>query len=286
MEPNTTNNNNKKQVWYVTGCTSGLGLALVEKLLENGEFVAGTSRNLEKLSTLSISKHPNFLALETDTVTMSTVKETIKKTIERFGTIDNIVNNAGYPEMGAVEELTSQQLLDQFQVNLHGPWNVIQAVLPHFREKKRGRIYNVSSLAAFLPLNRGGAYSASKSALNGLSEVLQEEVREFGIQIVIVMPGSFESDIRNNAGFPEQGNELDIYHTKDTINERFKRLAQIKIGDPKKYADLVYHINSLPDPPLYLFVGKDATELAQKQIDRYQNDLNRFKHLTGETNFD
>src|SRR3954465_11275320 len=170
------------KVWFVTGASKGLGLPLAKRLLAAGYKVAATSRTADALIKAVGSDHAdNFLPLEVSLTDEHSVKQGIAATLKKFGTIDVVVNNAGYGQVGTLEELTDEESRKNYDINVFGSLNVIRNVMPQFREKGTGRIYNISSVGGFNGNFAGwGIYCSSKFAVAGFTESLAAEVKEFG----------------------------------------------------------------------------------------------------------
>src|SRR5689334_4877562 len=174
------------KVWFVTGSSRGLGRAFVEAALSRGDRVAATAR--KSLTELTEKYGDAVLPLVLDVTDRQAVFDAVDQAHAYFGRLDVIVNNAGYGLSGAVEELGEHQLRNQLDTNLFGPVWVVQAALPFLRDQGSGHIMQVSSVAGLVGLGLGGAYCASKWALEGLSEVLAQEVAGFGVQVTIIEP--------------------------------------------------------------------------------------------------
>jgi len=182
------------KVWFVTGASKGLGLSLVKRLLNEGCKVAATSRTIESLEK-EVGTSANFLPLEVDVIDEKSVNNAIAKTLETFGGIDVVVNNAGYGQLGTLEELSAKEASQNFDTNVFGVLNVIRNVMPHFRSKKSGHIINISSIAGFLGTFPGwGIYNATKFAVAGLTEALSAETKSLGVNATIVYPGYFRTN--------------------------------------------------------------------------------------------
>ena len=179
------------KVWFVTGSSRGLGRNFVEAALSRGDKVAATARNTGHLDELVAAYGDAVLPLELDVTDKAAVFETVKRAKEHFGRLDVIVNNAGYAQFGAIEELTEQQLRDEFETNVFGAVWVIQAALPHLRAQGAGHIIQLSSIAGLIAMPIGGGYQASKWALEALNESLAHEVADFGIRVTVVEPSGF-----------------------------------------------------------------------------------------------
>ncbi len=185
---------NTQKVWFVTGASKGLGLTLVKTLLAKGYNVAATSRTVNSLEK-ELGGSENFLPLGADVVNEKSVRDAIAKTIKQFGGIDVVVNNAGYGQLGTLEELTDSESRENFDANVFGTLNVIRSVMPHFRAKKSGYVINISSIAGFLGAFPGwGIYNATKFAVAGLTEAFSAEVKSMGIHATIVYPGYFKTN--------------------------------------------------------------------------------------------
>jgi NAD(P)-dependent dehydrogenase (short-subunit alcohol dehydrogenase family) len=139
-----------KKVWLVTGASKGLGLSLVKRLLNEGYPVAATSRDVKTLSEEVGHPGASFLPLQMELVNEESVAKGVAEIIQTFGTIDVVVNNAGYGQLGTLEELSDQEARQNFDVNVFGSLNVIRQVMPHFRAKKSGMFFNISSIVGFL----------------------------------------------------------------------------------------------------------------------------------------
>lgn len=173
----------------ITGASSGLGKAVGEYLFHKGHNVFGTSRNPEKVA------NSPFPLLALDLNKPDTIKHCVEKVIEISGRIDVLVNNAGVGILGPIEEIPTDELRSHFETNLFGPIEVMKAVLPHMRNSKSGLIINVTSIAGYTGLPFRGAYSASKGALELLTEAIRMEVKPFGIEVCNLAPGEFATDI-------------------------------------------------------------------------------------------
>ena len=179
-------------VWFVTGASKGLGLALVRVLLSSGYRVAATSRSVAELERV-VGAQPGLLPLQVDLTKEGSVKEAVGKAVEAFGRLDVVVNNAGYSLFGSMEEVSEAEFRQSLDVNLVGPVNVIRAVMPFLREQRSGHVINISSLAGCKGYGNAASYCTAKFALVGLSESLAEEVKTFGIKVTVVAPGYFRT---------------------------------------------------------------------------------------------
>lgn len=270
-----------QQIWFVTGASKGLGLSLVQQLLLQGHKVAATSRNLEDLRK-AVGSHASFLPLAMDLKTEASVKQAIEQTIAHFGKIDVVVNNAGYGLLGSLEELSDAEARDNFDVNVFGSLNVIRQVMPYLREQKSGHIFNISSVGGFTGKFGGwGIYCATKFAVVGFSESLAAEVKEFGVHVTAVMPGYFRTDFltAGSMGLPKQ--QIDAY-TQVRESQAFhqQNMNGNQMGDPEKAGQALIEVASAENPPLHLFLGEDAYNMAYQKMEAVQKDVEAWKTLT------
>ncbi|WP_426582355.1 oxidoreductase [Mucilaginibacter sp. R-33] len=272
--------NNK--VWFVTGASKGLGLALVKKLLNEGYKVAATSRNLSDLTKAVDTQSEQFLPLAVNLTSEDSVQEAVELTVKTFGKIDVIVNNAGYGLLGGIEELTDREARDNFEVNVFGSLNVIRKALPYLRAQKSGHILNVSSIGGFTgAFAGGGIYCATKFAVNGFSETLSAEVAPFGIKVTIVQPGYFRTNFLSAGSLAVPQNQIaDYQNVRDTVNFHQNDMDKQQAGDPEKAAAAMISITNEANPPLNLFLGEDAYGLVEKKLAFVQNELETWKDLT------
>lgn len=272
--------NNK--VWFVTGASKGLGLALVKKLLSEGYKVAATSRNLSDLNKAVDAHNGQFLPLAVNLTNEDSVQEAIELAVKTLGKIDVVVNNAGYGLLGGIEELTDREARDNFEVNVFGSLNVIRKALPYLRAQKSGHILNVSSIGGFTgAFAGGGIYCATKFAVNGFSETLSAEVAPFGIKVTIVQPGYFRTNFLSAGSLAVPQNQIaDYQNVRDTVNFHQNDMDQQQAGDPEKAAAAMISITNEANPPLNLFLGEDAYGLAEKKLAFVQNELQTWKELT------
>ena len=188
------------RVWLVTGCSAGFGRAIAEAALARGDTVVATARRPEAIAVAGPAEHghggrrPRLHRLALDVTDPAAIAHAVDATLERFGRIDILVNNAGHGSVGAVEELTMDELRALFEVMFFGSVELTKAVLPHMRAQGTGAIVQVSSMGGQLAMPAFGAYCAAKFALEGLSEALAGEVEALGIRVLVVEPGAFRTE--------------------------------------------------------------------------------------------
>nr|WP_055505354.1 SDR family NAD(P)-dependent oxidoreductase [Nonomuraea pusilla] len=244
------------KVWFVTGSSRGLGRDFVEAALSRGDKVAATARNAAHLEDLVTAYGDAVLPLALDVTEKAAVFEGVKRAKEHFGRLDVIVNNAGYAQIGAIEELTERQLRDQLETNLFGAVWVIQAALPYLREQGAGHVIQLSSAAGLIAMPLGGAYQASKWALEALNETLAQEVAEFGIKVTVVEPAGFATRSGKNPDPLANGHMAEAHPVYDGLRRRLAGvMGKQPAGDPAAAAQALLKIVDSDDPPLRVLFG-------------------------------
>jgi NAD(P)-dependent dehydrogenase (short-subunit alcohol dehydrogenase family) len=258
------------RVWLITGASGGLGGAFARAALEAGDSVAATARDAAALGPLA---ERGALALSHDVTDRAAAFATVERALERFGRIDVAVNNAGYAIHGAIEELTEDEMRAQLETNFFGALWVCQAVLPVMREQRSGRILNVSSAAGGVGFPMVGAYSASKFALEGMSECLALECAPFGVGVTIVAPSDFRTGFRDACR--KRSRPLAAYEEAFAANLEAlsARHSGDEAGDPDRAAAAVLAMLDRDPPPLRQLLGNMAfdrlTEHHRRQLEEW-----------------
>lgn len=246
-----------KKVWYVTGASKGLGLALVKTLLEEGYPVAATSRYRTAL-TQAVGPDENFLPLEVDLTSEASIADSFKMTQARFGRIDVVVNNAGYGIGGTIEELAADEVAGNFDVNVFATIRVIQKAMPYLRAQRAGHILNISSIAGFTGATGWAVYSAAKAAVIALSEVLAQDVSSLGIKVTAIAPGAFRTSFLSPESIAFSRNKIADYEDVRASHQRYMAMDGKQIGDPEKAAEVFIQLVESSNPPTLLFLGSDS----------------------------
>lgn len=242
------------KIILITGASRGFGKLWAKALLERGDKVAATARNVENLSDLIAEYGDSVLPIQLDVNNREDCFAAVNKTNEHFGRIDVLINNAGFGLFGAIEETTEQQARAQMETNFFGLLWVTQAVVPIMREQKSGHIIQVSSFLGLITLPVLGLYNASKYAVNGLSETLATEVKSFGINVSLIEPNGFSTDWSGASAFQTEANE--VYAP---IRKAFAEGATPDTwGNPESTTDAVLQLIDAENPPLHFLLGKMA----------------------------
>jgi len=274
-----------KKTWFITGASKGLGLALVKQLLLAGQNVAATSRNLADLTRAVSYSNSNFLPLQADLASDTSVKKAISATVAAFGTLDVLINNAGYGIGGSLEELADKEIRTSFDVNVFGTINTIRHALPHMRRQRSGHIINISSIAGLAAATGWAAYAATKFAIVGLTEVLADDVRSFGIKATVVAPGAFRTSFLTDDSLALPQNPIAEYEDIRASHARYLAMNGQQAGDPEKAAAVMIETGFNPNPPLHLLLGSDAYARALAKTESLAKEIELLKDLTISTDY-
>ncbi|WP_213279789.1 SDR family NAD(P)-dependent oxidoreductase [Chryseobacterium indologenes] len=245
----------------ITGASKGFGKAWAEAFLAQGYNVAATARNVETLNDLKEKYGDSVLPLTLDVDKREESLAVAQKVQQHFGSIDILINNAGYALTGAIEETNEQEARAQFETNFFGTLWLTQAVLPIMRDQKSGHIIQVSSILGLATLPTMGLYNASKFALEGLSETLATEVKEFGIHVTLVEPNGYASNIWHT-GINTQSNP--VY---DGLKKAFSE-AETSFGSVEATAPALIKLAETENPPLRLLLGKVALPFVKQNYEQ------------------
>lgn len=252
------------KTWFITGTSRGFGREWTQAALERGDKVAATARKTDSLNDLVEKYGDSILPIELDVTDHDADFAAIKTAFEHFGQLDVVVNNAGYGQFGAVEEVSEAEARAQIETNLFGALWITQAAIPYLRRQGHGHILQVSSIGGVCAFTNVGLYHASKWALEGFSDTLNQEVAPFGIKVTIIEPGGFTTDWSGSSA--KRATEMPEY---DPMRET--RAAQgktIKRGNPAASSEAILKVVDSENPPLRLLLGDYATQIVPKVYDQ------------------
>jgi NAD(P)-dependent dehydrogenase (short-subunit alcohol dehydrogenase family) len=274
-------------VWFVTGASKGLGLVLVQKLLAAGHRVAATSRSLVELTAKLGPATASFLPLQLDLGDEPAAAAAAAAARSRFGRLDVVVNNAGYGQFGAVEEVSDAEARRNFDVNIFGVLNVLRATLPYLRAQRSGHVFNISSIGGYTGAFSGwGIYCATKFALAGLTESLHADLQPHGVHVTLVYPGYFRTEFLASSSMAMPARPLDVYQTaRASAALHTGEINGHQPGDPAKLADALLHAQQLAAPPLHLFLGSDAVGMAERKQAEVRRDLDAHRAISVATDY-
>ena len=280
QDMNTKNSGaDRQRVWMITGASQGFGLELVRAALQRGDSVIATSRHPQKVAAAFQDAPDRLLAVAMDLRDAGQIEAAVKAGLARFGRIDALVNNAGHGLLGAVEEASDAEIAGVFETNVFGLLRVTRTVLPHFRQRRSGHVVNLSSISGLIGITGYGIYSATKFAVEGLSEALSKEVAPLGIKVTIVEPGPFRTNfLAGSLGVA--GNVLSDYNetsgrTRAAVAERNGNQP----GDPVRAAEAIMKAVTSENPPLHLLLGKFAYENATAKLESSRKEFETWREV-------
>jgi NAD(P)-dependent dehydrogenase (short-subunit alcohol dehydrogenase family) len=273
-----------KKVWYITGASKGMGLSLAKQLLNKGHKVAATSRSVAAFGHLT-SHGDKFLPLEVDLKNERSIADSIKKAVGHFGELNVIVNNAGYGLGGALEELTADEISENFEVNFFAVVRVVQQALPYLRKQRSGHIINISSIAGFAPGLGWSMYCAAKFAVSGLTEALANDLKPLGVNATNILPGWFRTNFAKPDSIAYNKNQIEDYAYLREYHEKMNSMDGAQLGDPDKVADAFLKLVNSQNPAVNLFLGSDAFKRAKSKIEELNIQMNNWTEVSCSTDF-
>ncbi|HVY05613.1 MAG TPA: oxidoreductase [Burkholderiales bacterium] len=272
-------------VWFITGCSTGLGRALALAVLKKGHRAAVTARNPEQVADIASAHSKTALALRLDIANDAQIEQSVSAAEKTFGRIDVLVNNAGYGYLAAVEEGEEAEIRAMFETNFFGLAKLTRRVLPGMRVRKHGHVINISSVGGLIGNPSAGYYNATKFAVEGLSEALAKEVEPLGIRVTAIEPGPFRTDWAGRS-LKVPGKAIDAYAA--TAGARRQQIAGYsgkQAGDPERAALAIMQVAESPTPPMNLILGKDGLKRVREKLDRFNASLREWETVTAGADF-
>ena len=269
--------------WLITGVSSGFGREMAEQLLNRGDGVAGTTRDLSALDDLKAEHGDRLWLARLDVTDTQGIQQVVKDAFAAFGRIDVVVSNAGYGLFGAAEEVTDDQVAHQLKTNLAGSIHLVRAVLPFLRKQGGGRILQLSSMGGHAALPGGSLYNATKWGIEGFIDAVSQEVGVFGIGCTLVEPGGARTRFRY--GSSRLAPKIDAYDASPASYARrmLEEGTSLPIGDPAKMVRLMIDSVNQHPAPKRLALGSDAYTLMHKQLSERLAELEAQKDLAFST---
>jgi len=271
--------------WLITGASSGLGAALARAVLARGDNAVVTARSTEHLQDL-VDAHPDtVLAVPLEVADHDQVVAAVDAATTRFGAVDVLVNNAGHGYRAAVEEAAVDEVDELFVTNFFGPVDLIKQVLPQMRARRAGTIINVSSIGAPRSNPASGYYTATKTALEGMSDALNREVAPLGIRVLVLEPGAFRTDFSGRS-LMQSRTVIDDY--ADTAGKRRKEndtTHGTQQGDPHRAADVIIDTVHAVDAPFRLLLGSDAVTIVREELQGRIDEIDAWAPVSRTTDF-
>lgn len=274
------------KTWLITGCSSGIGAGIAKAVLAHGDNAIVTARNKDKVADI-VANYPNTaLAFDLDVTNNESIKKAVQAGLEKFGTIDVLVNNAGYGYRSAVEEGEIEAVETLYKTNLFGPIELIKAVLPTMRQQKSGFILNVTSIAAARSAVGSGYYASSKAALELLTNGLMKELAPLGIKAMVVQPGAFRTRFYDDASL--QGTHTQISDYEATVGKsrpgNFVNTHQ-QAGDPDKAGEVIYEVVNGDKQPEILTLGKAAVSAVKSTLEAKIKELDEWAEISSKADY-
>lgn len=275
------------KTWLITGCSSGIGAGIAKAVLKSGDQAIVTARNKEKVMDIVANYPETALAVSLDVTDNESIKHAITETYNRFGTIDVLVNNAGYGYRSAVEEGEIEAVNTLFQTNLFGPIELIKAVLPAMRKQKSGAILNVTSIAAARSAIGSGYYASSKAALELLTNGLAKELAPLGIKAMVVQPGAFRTRFYDEESL--QGTKIEIGDYQDTVGKtrvgHFENKRQ-QPGDPDRAGEVIVEVVNGDEYPEILTLGAAAVTAVKSTLEGKIAELDKWAEVSAKCDYE
>ena len=250
-----------EKIWFITGTSRGFGNEWARAALDRGDRVAATARDTSTLDDLVEKYGDAILPIQLDVTDRDADFAAVKQAHEKLGRLDVVVNNAGYGQFGFIEELSEAEARDQFETNVFGALWITQAALPYLRAQGGGHIIQVSSIGGISAFGNIGIYNASKWALEGFSQALQQEVASFGIHITLVEPGGFSTDWGGASA--KHADALPAYEEAHAESQRTRATRVGTQGDPNASAAAILRVVDAEEPPLRVFFGTAPIRIAK-----------------------
>lgn len=278
--------NNTDKVWLITGSSTGLGRALAQAVLERGYHLVATARRPEQLKELSDRYPDRVTTIALDVTNAQSIQQAVEAALNAYKRIDVLVNNAGYGTVGAIKEVNDDDIRRQFDTNLFGAINVTRAILPTLREQRSGHILNISSANGISAFAGMGIYSATKFALEAISEALAQEVKPLGIKVTIIEPGSSRTNFSSRALSTLSHQINDYAQTSGKIVQWLQERDGKQPNDPAKAAAAMIQVVESDNPPLRLALGKDSVNLITQKLESMKAELEAWKDVSMNTAFE
>lgn len=276
----------REKVWFITGASSGFGLALAKAVLARGDRAVLSARRREALDELVEAYPKTALALPLDVTDRAARARAVEAAIARFGRIDVLANIAGRGSLGAAEEFSEDELRDQMEVNFFAAVELTRLVLPCMRDQRSGRIINLTSVGGLAATAGFSAYCASKFAVEGWSEALRDEVAPFGIAVTLVEPGSFRTEFAGDANMRPAQRNAAYRPLIEPIEQFLYGQNGDQPGDPAKAAAAMIAAVDNETPPLRLLLGADAYSWWAAKRDARETEFARWRDIGEATGFD
>ncbi len=272
------------RTWFITGCSRGLGRSLASAVLSSGDRLAAAARDPDALADLVSRGGDRVIALPLDATDEVAAERAVSAAVDRFGSLDIVVNNAGYGNVAPIEDTSMDAFRAQIETNLFGTIIVTKAAIPLFREQRAGRFIQFSSIGGRAGAIGRAPYSAAKFGVEGFSEVLAAEMAPFGVHVTIVEPGGFRTDFAGSSTQIAEGNAAYAQTVGKTAAMQ-RDYDGKQPGDPERAAHAIIAASSADKPPLRLVLGRDAYARAERTDEARLAELRAWRETSISTDF-
>jgi NAD(P)-dependent dehydrogenase (short-subunit alcohol dehydrogenase family) len=273
------------RIWFITGCSSGLGAGIAKAVLKSGDAAVVTARDRNRVIHFEKEYPDRALAVSLDLADLDTMKNAVATALERFGRIDVLVNNAGHGYRATIEESEPDQVLQLFADDFFSPMELIRMVLPKMREQHHGLIINVTSIGSVRGALGNGYYSAAKGALELATEALEKEIKPFGIRTMLIEPGAMRTGFYGDR-MGGTGKTLSAY---DDIADKYRKEKIVdhhdQIGDPDKCGEIIVQTAFAENAPFRLLLGSDAVNAAEAVLNDRIRELQTWKSVSVQSDY-
>ncbi len=268
------------KTWFITGCSTGFGRLLTQRCLDEGHNVAATARDASKMEGFKAVRDGQLLALPLDVTSGAQVTSAVEAARKKFGHVDVLVNNAGYGYFATQEESDLDEVRRMFETNVLGLARVTSAVLPLLRAQGGGTVVNLSSIGGRMATPRGGFYQATKWGVEAMSEALYFETCSFGIKVVVIEPGAYETDFgprsaKSSPKLTDPGSPYAELYPKWT---EMSGHVFVPRQDPKEVVDAIWNAVKSEEPFVRVPVGRDAVDLVSQREKRTSAEYIQYLH--------
>lgn len=271
-------------VWLISGCSTGFGRELAQQTIARGFNVVVTARDTASIADL-VEGHDNALAVALDVTQQSSIDQAVSAALDTFGTLDVLVNNAGYGYQSSVEEGVESEIRAQFDANVFGLFALTRAVLPAMRKARSGHVINITSVAGLIGFASSGYYSASKHAVEGWSDSLALEAGPLGIHVTCVEPGPFRTDWAGRSLHQTPSTLPDYAETAAARMKATSEYSGTQKGDPARAARAMIAITEHENPPRHLVMGAWGHDAVTSKLKERLAEIEAWKQTSVETDF-
>jgi NAD(P)-dependent dehydrogenase (short-subunit alcohol dehydrogenase family) len=276
-----------QKTWFITGASRGFGLYITKAVLASGDKVVATVRNKPEDLVAEFNNSANLYVLTLDITNETQAKQAAAQAINHFGTIDVLVNNAGYGLLAAVEEATDEEVRQNYEVNVFGTLNMIRAVLPYMRKQRSGHVVNISSVGGLASYSGWGIYGSTKFAIEGITEGMAMELAPLGIYATVVEPGFFRTNFLDHSSLSRTTNVMEDYAETVGAMRQFATQANYQQpGDPEKLALAFVKLAASENPPVHLPLGNDTLKRFRAKTEAFEKDIAEWYDVVTGTDHD